>query len=238
MWGLLAWVRREFFNDSPTITYNPTQNTQSLNLDGDRVITGNIGAVDADGDALTYTVIGRPLNGGTVSVDANGNFTYRPMNAMAAVGGVDTFLVVVNEEAEGVHVHGPLGLLQFVPILGNFFNPGGGHRVAQAITVNVTPVAGVDLSFRRRLPLGRRARRIPGRGWPRLTGGSQFRLVQVGARPDQSAAENHQRRAGERAGHLHLLRQRRAAGPQRSRHEHLPDERGVEPHLPEFHCIG
>ncbi len=140
-------MRRELFNESPTITYNPTQNTQSLNLDGDPVITGNIGAVDPDGDALTYTVIGRPLNGGTVSVDANGNFTYRPMNAMAAVGGVDTFLVVVNEEAEGVHVHGPLGLLQFVPILGNFLNPGGGHRVAQAITVNVTPVAGVDLSF-------------------------------------------------------------------------------------------
>lgn len=147
LWGLLAWVRREFFNSSPTITYNPTQNTQSLNLDGDPVIKGNIGAVDADGDPLTYTVIGRPLNGGTVSVDADGNFTYRPMNAMAAVGGVDTFVVVVGEEAAGLHVHGPLGLLQFVPILGNFLNPGGGHRVAQAITVNVTPVAGVDLSF-------------------------------------------------------------------------------------------
>ena len=147
LWGLLAWVRREFFNSSPTITYNPTQNTQSLNLDGDPEVKGKIGAVDADGDALTYTVIGRPLNGGTVSVDANGNFTYRPMNAMAAVGGVDTFVVVVGEEAEGVHLHGPLGLLQFVPILGSFVNPGGGHRVAQAITVNVTPVAGVDLSL-------------------------------------------------------------------------------------------
>ena len=110
------------------------------------------------------------------------------MNAMAAVGGVDTFIVVVSDEAAGVHVHGPLGLLQFVPILGNFLNPGGGHRVAQTITVNVTPVAGVDLSLPRRLPLGRRTRRIPGRGRPRLTGGSQFRLVQVGARPDQPAA--------------------------------------------------
>jgi beta-galactosidase len=34
-----------------------------------------------------------------------------------------------------------------VPILGNFLNPGGGHRVAKTITVTVTPVAGVDLSF-------------------------------------------------------------------------------------------
>ncbi|MFL6083585.1 MAG: family 1 glycosylhydrolase [Mycobacterium sp.] len=147
LWTLLAWVRRELFNESPTITYNPTQNSQSLNADGDAVVKGNIGASDADGDPLTYTVIGRPLNGGTVEVDANGNFTYRPMNAMAAVGGIDQFTVVVSDEAAGLHVHGPLGLLKFVPILGNFLNPGGGDAVAQTITVTVTPVAGVDLSF-------------------------------------------------------------------------------------------
>jgi beta-galactosidase len=147
LWTLLAWVRRELFNESPTITYNPTQNTQSLNADGDPVIKGNIGASDADADPLTYTVIGRPLNGGTVEVDEDGNFTYRPMNAMAAVGGTDQFIVVVSDEAAGLHVHGPLGLLKFVPILGNFLNPGGGDAVAQTITVTVTPVAGVDLSF-------------------------------------------------------------------------------------------
>lgn len=139
-WVLLAWVRREFFNESPSI--NPVIGQQTNGL-----ITGNIGAVDPDGDPLTYTVIGRPLNGGTVSIDASGNFTYRPMNAMAAVGGTDSFTVVVNDEAAGLHVHGPLGLLDFVPILGDFLNPGGGHRVAATITVNVTPVAGVDLSF-------------------------------------------------------------------------------------------
>jgi beta-glucosidase/6-phospho-beta-glucosidase/beta-galactosidase len=111
------------------------------------LITGNIGAVDPDGDPLTYTVIGRPHNGGTLEVDEDGNFTYRPMNAMAAVGGVDQFTVVVSDEAAGLHVHGPLGLLKFVPILGNFINPGAGDAVAQTITVNVDPVAGVDLSF-------------------------------------------------------------------------------------------
>jgi beta-galactosidase len=139
-WALLAWVRREFLNESPTITVVINPQTNGL-------ITGNVGAVDPDGDPLTYTVIGRPLNGGTVAIDEHGNFTYRPMNAMAAVGGTDSFTVVVNEEAAGLHVHGPLGLLQFAPILGNFLNAGGGHRVAQTITVNVTPVAGVDLSF-------------------------------------------------------------------------------------------
>ncbi|MDT5285306.1 MAG: beta-galactosidase, partial [Mycobacterium sp.] len=139
-WALLAWVRRELFNGSPSIT--PVVNPQTNGL-----ITGNIGAVDADGDQLTYTVIGRPLNGGTLEVDEDGNFTYRPMNAMAAVGGTDQFTVVVSDEAAGFHVHGPLGLLKLVPILGNFINPGGGDAVAQTITVSVDPVAGVDLSF-------------------------------------------------------------------------------------------
>ena len=74
LWTLLAWVRREFFNSSPTIAYNPVQNSQSL-VDGDVRITGNVGAADADDDQLTYTVIGRPLNGGVVAVDEDGNFT-------------------------------------------------------------------------------------------------------------------------------------------------------------------
>ncbi|WP_235658431.1 family 1 glycosylhydrolase [Mycolicibacterium moriokaense] len=140
LWTLLAWVRRELFNGSPSIT--PVVNSQTNGL-----VTGNIGAVDPEGDPLTYTVIGTPHNGGTVEIDQAGNFTYRPTNAMAAVGGTDQFTVVVSDESAGLHVHGPLGLLKFVPILGNFLNPGGGDAVAQSITVKVDPVAGVDLSF-------------------------------------------------------------------------------------------
>jgi beta-galactosidase len=141
VWTLLAWVRRELFNGSPRISpvINPQTNTG--------LITGNIGATDPDGDPLTYTVIGTPHNGGTLDVDQDGNFTYRPMNAMAAVGGTDQFTVVVSDASAGLHVHGPMGLLKFVPILGNFINPGGGDAVAQTITVHVDPVAGVDLSF-------------------------------------------------------------------------------------------
>jgi beta-galactosidase len=146
-WTLLAWVRRELFNESPTITNAPDPYGQSLNSDGDVVITGNIGASDPDGDHLTYTVVGRPQFGGVVDIDDDGNFTYRPMNAMAAVGGEDQFTVVVSDEAAGLHVHGLMGLLKFVPILGNFLNPGSGDRVARTITVKVAPVAGVDLSF-------------------------------------------------------------------------------------------
>jgi beta-galactosidase len=146
-WTLLAWVRRELFNESPTIAYDATDNEQTLNADGDVVVKGSIGADDGDGDTKTYTVVGRPLNGGTVDIDEDGNFTYRPMNAMAAVGGTDQFTVVVTDEAAGLHVHGPLGLLQFVPIVGSLLYPSAGHRVAQTIVVTIDPVAGVDLSF-------------------------------------------------------------------------------------------
>lgn len=146
-WALLAWVRREFFNGTPAPVENPLPHTQSLTADGGVVITGNVGVVDPDGDALTYSVIGRPHNGGTVAVDADGNFVYRPMNAMAAVGGTDTFTVAVSDEHDGLHVHGLFGWLQFVPILGNLLNPGGGHGRTVTIAVTVTPVDGIDLSL-------------------------------------------------------------------------------------------
>jgi beta-galactosidase len=147
LWTVLAWVRREFFNSTPTIAYDPALNSQTVDENGDPVIIGSIGASDVDGDKLTYTVIGRPRYGGVVEVAEDGTFTYRPMNAMAAVGGYDEFIVVVDDEASGFHLNGPLGLLQFVPVIGNLIVPGGGHRVARTIRVEVTPVEGVDLSF-------------------------------------------------------------------------------------------
>src|SRR6185312_13768306 len=107
--------RREFLNESPTLTYNPLQNTQSLDDGGDVVVNGRVDVSDPDQEPHTYTVVGRPHDGGTVEIDEDGNFTYRPMNAMAAVGGTDQFTVVVSDEAAGLHVHGPLGLLKFVP---------------------------------------------------------------------------------------------------------------------------
>ncbi|MBI5737921.1 MAG: family 1 glycosylhydrolase, partial [Mycolicibacterium neoaurum] len=111
-------------------------------------VLGNVGASDPDGDPLRYTVVGRPINGGTVQIDqTTGDFIYRPTNAMAATGGTDSFTVVVDDQRAGVHWHGPLGFLQHVPILGNLLRPGGWHGVARTITVEVDPVEGVDLSF-------------------------------------------------------------------------------------------
>lgn len=145
-WGLLAWVRRELFNSTPTEVANPLPFTQSL-VDGQVRISGSVGVEDVDGDPLTYTVVGRPHYGGTVVVDADGDFVYRPMNAMAAVGGTDTFTVAVSDEQAGLHVHGLFGWLQFVPIIGSFLNPGGGHGITRTVTVTVAPVDGIDLSL-------------------------------------------------------------------------------------------
>ena len=142
-WAVLAWVRRELFNATPRIA-DDGETTQTTTGQ----VLGNVGASDPDGDPLRYTVVGRPINGGTVQIDqTTGDFIYRPTNAMAATGGTDSFTVVVDDQRAGVHWHGPLGFLQHVPILGNLLRPGGGHGVARTITVEVDPVEGVDLSF-------------------------------------------------------------------------------------------
>lgn len=171
MWTLLAYVRRELFNTSPSIS--PVVGPSSNGL-----VVGNVGAIDPDGDALTYTLVGSPRAGGTVTINpANGNFVYRPTGAMAEVGGVDQFTVVVSDEASGFHIHGPAGLFEFapiaspivaalsllpgvgslvaplvailqrVPILGDLLQPYGKHAAATTITVTVTPTPGQDLSF-------------------------------------------------------------------------------------------
>ncbi|WP_422744801.1 family 1 glycosylhydrolase [Mycobacterium sp. WMMD1722] len=139
-------VGRELFNETPRITYDPARNTQSVDDAGDVVVTGRLDVDDPDGDALTY-VVGRPRNGGTVAIDGTGAFTYRPLNAMAAVGGTDEFTVVVSDEAAAPHGHGPAGLLQLLPIIGSLIVPGGGHRAVATVTVTVTPVADRDLGF-------------------------------------------------------------------------------------------
>jgi beta-galactosidase len=143
-WTMLAFARRELFNGTPTINYNPAMNTQTSTGQ----VLGDLNAEDPDGDPLTYSVIGRPLNGGTVVIDqATGKFTYTPTKAMAAVGGSDQFTVVASDAGDGFKLHGIAGLIGLVPIVGNLLSPGGGSAVSATIKVSVTPVAGVDLSF-------------------------------------------------------------------------------------------
>lgn len=92
IWAVLGWVRRNLFNQSPTIAYSPTTTVQT-----GQTVTGNIGATDPEGDALTYTVTQQPQNG-TLTIDqATGNFTYTPNDINYDAAQTDSFTVSVTD---------------------------------------------------------------------------------------------------------------------------------------------
>lgn len=93
-WTLLGWIRRMFFNRPPTIDYDTSLNVQDMS---NGVITGNIGAVDPDGDGLTYTLIADPKSGTVVIDQLTGNFTFAPNQYFAQAGGIDAFTVRVSD---------------------------------------------------------------------------------------------------------------------------------------------
>jgi hypothetical protein len=92
VWAVLAWVRRNLFNQSPTISYNPTTTVQT-----GQTVTGNIGATDPEADALTYKVTQAPQHG-TLTIDqATGNFTYTPDDINYNAAQTDSFTVSVTD---------------------------------------------------------------------------------------------------------------------------------------------
>ncbi len=92
VWAVLAWVRRNLFNQSPTIAYNPTTTVQT-----GQTVTGNIGATDPEGDALMYKVTKGPQYG-TLTVDqATGDFTYTPNDIDYDAAQLDSFTVSVTD---------------------------------------------------------------------------------------------------------------------------------------------
>ena len=92
VWAVLAWVRRNLFNQAPTITYNPTTTVQT-----GQTLTGKLGATDPEGDALTYTVTRGPQHG-TVTIDqATGNFTYTPNDINYTAEQLDSFTIYVTD---------------------------------------------------------------------------------------------------------------------------------------------
>ncbi|CAN5763623.1 hypothetical protein BH10ACT9_BH10ACT9_02540 [soil metagenome] len=124
--SLLDAARREFervlFNKPPTIA--PEINSP----DADGLVTGNLGAQDADGDPLVYTVVGEPSLGRLTIDQATGDFTYAPVVDFASYGGDDAFTVAV--EDRGTHIHGLTGLLQMpvelvrgIPFIGSLLSP-------------------------------------------------------------------------------------------------------------------
>ena len=92
VWAVLGWVRRNLFNQAPTMTSNPVTTVQT-----GQTVTGSIGAVDAEGDALTYTVTTGPKYG-TVTIDQQtGEFTYTPNDIDYDAAQEDSFAVSVTD---------------------------------------------------------------------------------------------------------------------------------------------
>lgn len=118
-----------FNNQTPTL--RPTATAQAA----DGTVTGNLGAADGDSASLLYTVTGEPAHG-TVSVAADGRYTYRPAPALAATGATDAFTVRVSDAGSGFHVHGVAGLLNLLTfgLLGS-----DGHSSVSTVPVVVAP---------------------------------------------------------------------------------------------------
>jgi hypothetical protein len=91
--GTALLVRRTFFNTAPSL--NPVQ----LTGQSEGPITGTLGAVDPDGDVLTYSVTANPLHGSAV-VNGDGSYTYTPA---AGFIGNDSFVVAVTDT--GFHIN-------------------------------------------------------------------------------------------------------------------------------------
>jgi hypothetical protein len=129
--GLAGFFRRvqvAFFNRTPTVSFDMSANL----VHADGTITGRVEAADPDGDPLTFKVT-EPVNGGTVTFDAGGNFTYTPGPRFEQAALLDSFEVTVSDAAGG-GVHGLLGLLI----------PGWGSTATVAVTVRGLPTTGEE----------------------------------------------------------------------------------------------
>ncbi len=91
VWAVLGAVRRDLFNQAPTIG-DPTTTVQT-----GQTVTGNINATDVEGDALKYTVTQGPKYG-TLTIDqATGNYTYTPDDINYNAAQTDSFTVTVSD---------------------------------------------------------------------------------------------------------------------------------------------
>ena len=93
--GTALLVRRTFFNQAPTV--GPVQLTGQV----DGPVTGTIGAVDTEGDPLTYMITSTPLHGSAV-VNPDGSYTFTPGTGFS---GADNFVVDVTDNAPGFHIN-------------------------------------------------------------------------------------------------------------------------------------
>ncbi|BBY47277.1 hypothetical protein MARA_07450 [Mycolicibacterium arabiense] len=127
LWTVLAYVRRQFGNDTPTI--RPTVSAPD--------VLGNIAislpTTDADGDPLRYYATGGTK--GSVALNADGHtFTYTPR---AGQTGTDTVTVTV-DDSTNPHIHGISGLINALTF-GLLGTPGHSATATVQVVLNTPP---------------------------------------------------------------------------------------------------
>lgn len=131
LWAVLGWVRRELFNDSPTITA-PAQDQVSTSLDG-RSVTGFLDPQDDDADtgALTYSAAGLSP-GATIDFNEDdGTYTYTAPDGWDGESEyTDDITISVSDADTGPHLHGLFG----------FLGPDSGHTTTIPVKVTLAPL--------------------------------------------------------------------------------------------------
>lgn len=120
-WALLWFVRRTFFNSTPTITDDDVVVDQ---VDG-KTFRITVTPTDADGDPVTTTVVSGPSHG-QVQRKLDGSYTY-----IADTGhiGSDSFVVRVSDAGGSPHSHGLSGFFAL-------FGLPDGHSSTKTITID------------------------------------------------------------------------------------------------------
>ena len=93
---------------------------------------------DAQGDSLTAAVVAQPAHG-TLTMSANGSFTYQPQSGFA---GVDTFSYAPNDgKASGAPV--TVAITVAAPVVQSFITVADSYSTAAETTLTVAPASGV-----------------------------------------------------------------------------------------------
>lgn len=141
-WAMAAAARREALLASGPISVDPT-------FDFDNgVIYGSVGATSTSSRPLIYTLLDGPDQGGKVTLNPDGTFSFLPDLSVVDSRGVESFTVMVSQQSvlvsilEQIPIVGdfvqPIVLgLQRVPILGALLQPIIGYRVITPLDVDI-----------------------------------------------------------------------------------------------------
>ncbi|MCV7345359.1 Ig-like domain-containing protein [Mycolicibacterium rhodesiae] len=104
LWVLAAYVRREIGDTIESTFFNGTPKAAPIQLaQGPSGVIGTLNVTDPNRDRLSYGLVAQPQHG-TVTLNADGTFLYKPNADFGATGGTDTFAVVVSDNTT-LHFH-------------------------------------------------------------------------------------------------------------------------------------